>query len=265
MATTHIPTPTPSAHHSTRSMALNLAEWMSDSLQPFGVQTYFDDGFWWRKPGGSGIYLGALNLDTQADNTALLADLQRVKAAWGGEEFSLYDCWGTYDLSVGGFERVVQNSWYLRPAGELATGEYQLPAGLSVARVATVAELIEFERASWVGFEESEEMLDSRPPFSWHPAATVENPNMHYLVARFAGQVVAGVIVQTSADMLGIYGLSTLPTFRRRGYATALIRAAVALRPDLPACVFPDPPSVPIYTPLGFVVAGEIAIWQRKQ
>ena len=205
MATTHIPTPTPSAHHSTRSMALNLAEWMSDSLQSFGVQTYFDDGFWWRKPGGSGIYLGALNLDTQADNTALLADLQRVKAAWGGEEFSLYDCWGTYDLSVGGFERVVQNPWYLRPAGELATGDYQLPAGLSVARVATVAELIEFERASWVGFEESEEMLDSRPPFSWHPAATVENPNMHYLVARFAGQVVAGVIVQTSAGMLGIY------------------------------------------------------------
>jgi hypothetical protein len=32
-----------------------------------------------------------------------------------------------------------------------------------------------------VVFEESEEMLDSRPPFSWHPAATVENPNMHYL------------------------------------------------------------------------------------
>ncbi|MFN8441799.1 MAG: GNAT family N-acetyltransferase [Caldilineaceae bacterium] len=129
----------------------------------------------------------------------------------------------------------------------------------------TTAEgLDQFERASWVGFEENEEMLASRPSHSWHPVATLENPNMFYWVAWLEGKVVAGVIAHATDDMLGIYGLSTLLPYRRRGYATALIRAAVAARPDLSACVFPDPPSVPIYTQIGFAPAGEIAIWRRK-
>ena len=248
----------------TQAMALNLADWMSASLHPFAVECFADGALWWRQPGGSGIYLGATNVGKYNTSAEFVKELAKVVAAWGEQEFALYDCWGNCDLAAAGFTRLVQNPWYWRAAGPLVTNNDQLPPGLRVERVTTADELQQFERASWVGFEENEEMLATRPAYSSHAMATLANPNMHYLVARLDGQVVAGVIAHATADVLGIYGLSTLLPYRRRGYATALIRAAVALRPELPACVFPDPPSVPIYTQIGFVPAGEIAIWQRN-
>jgi predicted acetyltransferase len=64
--------------------------------------------------------------------------------------------------------------------------------------------------------------------------------------------------------MTGVYGISTLMRFRRRGYASALMRAALALRPDLPMSVFPDPVSLPVYSVIGFERAGEIGVWTRN-
>jgi predicted GNAT family acetyltransferase len=87
---------------------------------------------------------------------------------------------------------------------------------------------------------------------------------MHYLIARADGRVVASAIAYATMNMLGIYGISTLPEFRRRGYATALVREATSLRPDLPVSVQPDPASVRIYTDMGFVPAGQIAAWQKE-
>jgi GNAT superfamily N-acetyltransferase len=245
----------------TRAMALNLVAWMDASLQPFDVSTFTTGSIWQRRPGGSAIYLGAVILDPQAADEVVMADLDRVVAAWGDQGFALYDCWATRDLRALGFERIVQNPWYLRPPSPLRPAP--LPAGLTIEAVATVEQLIEFERASWVGFEESETPLQEWEQFSWHAPETVDDPNMVYLIARLGGQAAAGAIAHITADMVGIYGVSTLSNFRRRGYATALVRAAVALRPDLPACVFPDPPSAPLYTSTGFARAGKIAIWKK--
>ena len=82
-----------------------------------------------------------------------------------------------------------------------------------------------------------------------------------YFVAH--GYVVASAIAYATGNMVGIYSISTLPRFRRRGSATALVHAAVALRPDLPVSVYPDPPTVPLYTSMGFMRAGEIAAWDK--
>jgi predicted acetyltransferase len=106
--------------------------------------------------------------------------------------------------------------------------------------------------------------LHGREAFSQHPARTLEDAGMYYLNARLEGKVVAGVIIHTTEDMLGVYGISTLMRYRRRGYASALMRAALALRPDLPMSVFPDPDSLPIYSVVGFERAGEIAIWKSS-
>jgi GNAT superfamily N-acetyltransferase len=244
----------------TRAMALNLIEWMDASLQPFGVHTFRNDSLWQRHPGGSGIYLGAVLIDDQMDTEAIYAAMRDLRELWHGEGFALYDCAATYDLTPVGFSPLEANLWYLRPPS--AAPEPRAPGEIVIEVVATVDELVDFERASWLGFEENEATPHEWEPFSWHAPATLYDPGMRYLVARFDGQVAAGVITHATGDMLGIYGLSTRLPFRRRGYAAALVRAAVALRPDLPVCVYPDPVSVPIYTDIGFAPAGKIAMWK---
>ncbi|MCC6456020.1 MAG: GNAT family N-acetyltransferase [Caldilineaceae bacterium] len=249
-----------------RSMALNLADWHRASLQGFGVESFYTDALWWRQPGGSGIYLGAIVLDAQTPDETLFAELRTVQQAWELRSFGLYDCWATRDLAGVGFERAVKNPWYLREPN--ASPEPKLPDGLSIEIVTRPQQLADFEWASWAGFEEPDnpdEAFLGREPFSQHPLETLDDPGMYYLNARLDGQVVAGVIIHATEDMVGIYGISTLPKFRRRGYASALVRASLALRPELPVSVFPDPVSVPIYTDVGFVAAGEIAIWRRRE
>ena len=240
-------------------MALNCCAWTEASVRALGVPAFRTRSLWWRDPGGSPIYLAALILDPHAPDQQIFDELHQVHAAWGTSPIVLYDCWATRDLAAVGYDRRSETPWYVRPAAPIAPSV--LPAGLSIEIVARSDQLADFERASCLGFETSEADLPTR--FGQHAEATLEDPNMHYLNARLGGQVVASSIAYATADMLGIYGISTLPAFRRRGYGTALVHAAVALRPDLPASVHPDPPSVPMYTGWGFNRAKELGIWRK--
>lgn len=245
-------------------MALNLAAWMDSSLRPYGVPTFRTGSLWWRRPGASGIYLGASTIDDHANDlhandVELHADFRQVAAAWQPKKFTLYDCWASRDLTSLGFEKIVQNPWYLRPVKQLTAPTP--PAELSVHIVTTPEELAAFEEASRLGFGDTETVDPAWERFSQHHPDTLSDPQMSYLIGLVDGQVVSGVITHATDGMMGIYGLSTLPSFRRRGYAAALVHAAVARYPECQACVQPDPDSVPIYRQLGFDTAGEIAIW----
>jgi hypothetical protein len=243
-------------------MAWNLADWHTASVHALGVESFYTDTLWWRRPGGSPIYLGAILLEGHTPDGEVDAALRRLQEVWDFEEFALYDCWAKRDLTGIGFKQTVKNPWYLRaPAPAPAV---TLPEGLSIELVTHAQQLADFERATWEGFEEPEqpeEAFRGRETFSQHGLATLDDTGMYYLNARLNGQVVAGVILHATEDMVGIYGISTLPPYRRRGYAGALVRAGLALRPELPVSVFPDPVSLPIYTDVGFAAAGEIAIW----
>ena len=246
----------------TRQMALNLAAWTAASVRALGVRFSETLSLWWREPGGSPIYLAALVFDADAPDQRLFGDLDAVRAAWGSEPALLFDCHATRDLEPVGWERQFQTPWYLRPAGSIAptppTAPTALLAGLSIEVVATSDQLADFERATSLGFE------SARQParFAQHAQATLEDPGMYYLNARLGDEVVASTSAYATEDLLGIYGISTLPAFRRRGLGTALVHAAVALRPDLPTSVHPEPSSLPMYTGWGFVRAGEIAAWR---
>ena len=245
----------------TRAMALNVAAWIDSSVACLGVQTFRTERLWWRKPGGSPIYLSAIVTDAEAADDVLLADLRFVETAWGTEEISLWDCWAAYDLTEVGFKRQWAEPWYLRHPSPLPRN-FTLPPGLSIEAVTNAKQLAEFEEASWEGFETIEaDRTVGR--FGQHAEGTLDDAGMHYLIARLDGRVVAGTIAYATADMLGIYGISTIPEFRRRGYATALVRAVVSLRSDLPVSVQPDPESVRIYTDTGFVRAGQVAAWHK--
>jgi GNAT superfamily N-acetyltransferase len=251
--------------HMARAMALNLADWHRSSVQHFGIESAYTDSLWWREPGGSGVYLAALVHNARPPDADVFEELQDVAERWGAEGYSIYDCFATRDLTQVGLELVVKNPWYVRSPA--APPPLDLPQGLTIEIVQTPQQLADFERATWEGFEEPdnpEEAFRGREIYSQHPMGTLEDPGMVYLNARLEGEVVASVIIHITEDMQGVYGISTLMRHRRRGYASALMRAALALRPDLPMSVFPDPVSLPVYSVTGFERAGEISIWQSR-
>lgn len=247
---------------STKAMALNVAAWHDSSVRCLGVQTFRTERLWWREPGGAPIYVSAIITEPYASIDRLRADLAAVQTKWGTEGISVWDCWALHDLSALGFDRQWVEPWYLRQPSPLPRN-FTVPPTLSIEVATSSRQLAEFEEASMVGFEapEADRAVGS---FGWHAEGTLEDEGMTYLLARLDGQVVAGMIAYATANMLGIYAISTLPAFRRRGYATALVRAATSLQPDLPVSVQPRPPSARIYTDLGFVLAGQIAMWIKR-
>ncbi len=252
--------PNAAADAATRAMARNVADWHDASVRALGIETFRTDSLWWRLPGGSPIYVGAITLEP--DSSELRAGLRMVQDAWGAEAAPVYDGWNTHRSESIDAELLWKNPWYLRQPAPFDPPA--LPANLSIERVTTCEGLEAFERATVEGFGDSADALRGHVRFSQHSPATLHDPGMHYLMARVDGRVVASTIAHVTGDMLGIYGLSTLVGHRRRGYARALVHASVALRPDLAASVFPDPPSVPIYTDVAFRPAGEIAVWKTR-
>lgn len=249
----------------TRAMTRNLATWMDVSVRALGVTTGESDALWWRHPGGSPIYLSAVPLNGDISDGEVAAELAHVQTQWGDEPLNLYECWAKRPLEKFGLTHQFQNPWYVRlpkPAPPPITPPQTTLPDVRIARVTTPAELAEFEAASHLGFNEVEN--ETIPVFSQHAPATLGDPGMCYLLARVKGQPVAGVIFYVTDDMVGLYGISTIPAMRRRGIGAALVRAGVKLYAHLPISVFPDPDTLSLYRDSGFIPAGEIAMWRTS-
>lgn len=244
-----------------QALALNVAAWTDSSVVCLGVQTFRSASLWWRKPGGSPMYLSAIITDPEAGDDVVHSDLRLVETEWGTRQISVWDCWAVRNLRRMGFKRQWVEPWYLRRPSPLSSN-YTLPTALSIEAVTNAKQLAEFEQASWEGFEMTEAAREVGR-FGQHARGTLEDEGMRYLIARLNGRVVASTIAYATRDVLGIYGISTVPEYRRRGYATALVRATVSLRTDLPVSVQPDPESVAMYTNSDFVPAGQVAAWRK--
>ena len=178
--------------------------------------------------------------------------MDEVLATWRNRTFYLWDVGAKSDLGQLGFHHLWTRPWFVRHP---APWESESPCEIEVSRVQDDPGLLQFEKASKAGFESKD---DLEP---WYARSTLGDEHIHYVVGHLGDDVVVSGVTYASADMVGIYGISTPPEFRRRGYGRFLVEHFMGAHAGSSLGVWPDPVYVSIYTDSGFLIGGEIAAW----
>jgi predicted GNAT family acetyltransferase len=65
-------------------------------------------------------------------------------------------------------------------------------------------------------------------------------------------------------DVVGVFGVTTVASARRRGYGTTVTRAAMLVDTGLPAILAPSKEGENVYRRLGFDSVGQLNIWSTS-
>ena len=221
-----------------------VAGWHTAWLTSLGLRSAVDAGAWRALDRPPHIYFSAITLrpDTPAEAVADSAG-------------AVCDSWQTLDLEQSGFRDWRREPWFLC-AGPPAVAE--TPVELEIVQVATAEGVQEFEAVSVRGFENEATTIE---PGAIHPPAILAEPRMVLWLGRVEGKPVGAAMSYRTDEAVGIFGVTTIASVRRRGYGTALTRAAMLVDSGLPSILAPSPEGEGVYRRLGFEHVGELRIW----
>jgi GNAT superfamily N-acetyltransferase len=222
------------------------AAWHSAWLTALGLRSQRSDRVWRALDPPPFIYWTAITLDASATADDL-----------AGSPGTVCDAWSAIDLEPHGYAATARDPWFLRRQGPLA--RTTLPE-LEIVQAHTAADVEEFERTSLRGFADDEEC--EVEVGSIHPATILADSRMTMLTGRVHGRPVAAAMSYRDDDMVGIYGVTALPSARRRGYGTAL--TAALIDPTADASLSPSAMAEGVYRRLGFERVGELTMWQAN-
>ena len=137
----------------------------------------------------------------------------------------------------------------------------ETPPELEIVRVATAEEVEELEAVSVRGFGKEDATIE---PGTIHPPAILDEPRMVLWLGRVEGKPVGAAMSYRTDEAVGIFGVTTIASVRRRGYGTALTRAAMLADSGLPGRPRAEPGRSRLYRRLGFQRVGELRIWTRR-
>jgi hypothetical protein len=172
---------------------------------------------------------------------------------------SVCDPWSRLDLERLGFERRASEPWLFRPAGPPPAES--APRELEIVRVTTPEEVEEFEAVSVRGFENEDATIEAG---SGHPATILADSRMTSWIGRVNGRAVAAAMSYETGEAVGVFGVTTVASARRRGYGTAITCAALLPDSGLPSILAPSPQAENLYKRLGFRPVGELRKWWRS-
>jgi hypothetical protein len=223
-----------------------VASWHSSWLAALGVRSERDRGVWRALGRPPYIYFAAITLtpDVQAEAVASVHG-------------SICDSWQSLELGPHGFRVWRRDPWYYRDAGAVS---FDAAPELEVVRVRTAAEVLELEDVSVRGFGGEDARVE---PGSIHPPAILDDPRMALFLGRVGGVAVGASMGYRADDVVGVFGVTTVASARRRGYGAALTRAAMLIDTGLPAILASSAEGEPLYRRLGFQLVGELSIWVR--
>ena len=225
-----------------------VAGWHAAWLAALGLRSTNDGRAWLALDPPPFIYFAGMTL---AQDTPASA----VADAPG----SVCDVWQTLDLEPYGLKPWRREPWMIRPAG--AVPVRPVPPALEIVEVSTPDEVEELELVSVRGFSSNDE--ETIEPGTFHPPTILDDPRMVMFLGRVAGKAVGAAMSYRTDEAVGLFGVTTIASARRRGYGGALTCAALLADTGLPAVLAPSPQGEPLYRELGFERIGELLIWSR--
>jgi ribosomal protein S18 acetylase RimI-like enzyme len=220
------------------------AAWHASWLTALGLRFERAGGIWRALDRPPLIYLAGITLEPGVGAEAI-----------AGVPGSVGDVWQDLDLAPHGFRVWRTEPWFYRAPGALSGA---VPSELEVVRVQTPEEVVEFEAVSVRGFGSENDVLE---PGTYHPPSILGDGAMHMFTGRVAGRPVAAAMGYVLDDVVGVFGVATVASARRRGYGSALTRAAMLTETGLPAILAPSEEGTGMYRRLGFEPVGGLTIW----
>lgn len=225
--------------------AETYAAWHTSWLTALGLRSQRGGGIWLALDRPPRIYLAGITLDPSVPSEAL-----------AGVPGSVGDVWQTLDLTPHGFRIWRTEPWFHRAPGALPDARES--TGLELVHVSTPAEVYEFEAVSVRGFGSEDDVVE---PGTIHPPSVLADDAMHMFIGRVDGRAVAAAMGYRLDDVVGVFGVTTVASARRRGYGTAVTRAAMLTDTGLPAVLAPSEEAANMYLQLGFEPVGALSIW----
>lgn len=223
-----------------------VARWHASWLTALGIPWTRDADVWRALAPPHVIYFAAITLRPETPVEAVV-----------GSPGSICDNWQSFDLAPAGYAIFRQEPWFYRPPGP-APGA--APPELELVRVSTEDEVEEFEEVSVRGFENEDAVIEAG---TMHPAGVLDDPAMAIFLGRIDGKAVGAAMGYRTEAAVGVFGVTTVASARRRGYATALTRAAMLPETGLPAVLAPSEEGKSLYEKLGFEAVGALTIWAK--
>jgi ribosomal protein S18 acetylase RimI-like enzyme len=227
------------------------AGWHASWLTALGLRSESRDRVWRALDTPPFIYWTAITLAPDVP-ASVLCDARGT----------ICDSWSCLDLGMSGFQERdregfverAREPWFLRPAQELPNEEP--PSELEVVHVSTPAEVAEFESVSVRGFGGKDGTVKRG---ALHPPSILTDTRITMLTGRIGGNPIGAAMCYRGDEAIGIYGVTTLPSARGRGYASALTRALID--PAIPAVLSPSIEAQNLYRRLGFEQVGKLTQW----
>jgi hypothetical protein len=217
--------------------ARNNADWCDLVCRTHGVDTKFDQDVWVALRRSPPWYPDAVTLREDLSAGDLLPRIDSSRGC------SVKDSFASVDLSADGFQVLFAAEWIYR---QPARGPAEPSLGWSVVRTGD-------ELRAWAAAHGGGEIF--RP-------ALLDDPAVAILAARSEGELVAGVIGNRSASVVGLSNLFILATHPGQIWAEAS-DAVGAHFPGLPLVGYEYGVSLELARQTGFVSVGPLRVWMN--
>jgi ribosomal protein S18 acetylase RimI-like enzyme len=221
-----------------------VAGWHTAWLDALGLRSEANVEAWRALDAPPQMYFGAITLRPDVQPAAVL-----------DAPGSVCDTWQTLDLSPWGFRIWREDPWFHRTAEAVRV---PTPPELEIVRVSSDDEVAELEAVSVRGFANEEASI---APGAVHPPAILAEPRMVLWLGRVDGEAVGAAMSYRTDHAVGIFGVTTVASARRRGYGAALTSAAMLADAGLPAVLASSRVGEGLYERLGFERVGALSIW----